>query len=229
MQILLIGDDKREANQLVKSLGKYDITAKWIRNAGDAFPAFTSVDLVLLDFSPPDIDGITACRAMRSICDVPVVVLTSRTEVETRVRALRAGADDYLTKPISPAELIARIHAVARRARATRRRDRVRVADIDIDIARQVVRVGGADITTSRKEFQLLALLADEAGRVCPRERLIAQIWGRPWPGANDTLNVHVAMLRAKIGRPELIQTVRGIGYRLRPDRRSGRLATCGK
>lgn len=229
MQILLIGDGKREANQLVKSLSKYDITAEWIGNVSDAFPAFTTVDLVLLDFSLPDIDGVTACRAIRSICDVPVVVLTSGTAVQTGVRALRAGADDYLTKPISPAELIARIHAVARRTRAAARQDTLRIADIDIDIARQVVRVGGTDITTTRKEFQLLALLADEAGRVCPRERLIAQIWGRPWPGANDTLNVHVAMLRAKIGRPELIQTVRGIGYRLRSDKRTERLATCGR
>jgi DNA-binding response OmpR family regulator len=227
MRILLIEDDKPAAKSLIKSLQKYDITAEWLRKGGDAFPALTTMDLVLLDLSLPDIDGVTVCRAIRSISDVPLVILTGCTEIKTRVRALRAGADDYLTKPVNPAELVARINAVIRRARSADRQATVRIADIDIDLARQAVRVGGVDVTTTRKEFQLLALLADQEGRVCPRERLIAQIWGRPWPGANDTLNVHVAMLRAKIGRPELIQTVRGIGYRLRPDRRNERLVRC--
>jgi DNA-binding response OmpR family regulator len=148
--------------------------------------------------------------------------------VDDRILGLHAGADDYLVKPYDVGELVARVHAVRRR-----RGDAVpgagggtagvvQVGDVHIDLVRHQVTVADEAITLSRKEFQVLALVVGAGGAVCTRERIIAEVWGRSWAGANRTLDVHVATLRTKLGRPALVETVRGVGYRLTADGHAG-------
>ncbi|HXV94170.1 MAG TPA: response regulator transcription factor, partial [Pseudonocardia sp.] len=179
----------------------------------------TGVDVVLLDLGLPDVDGIDVCRAIRAVSDVPVIVVSARGEVDDRILGLHSGADDYLVKPYDIGELVARVHAVLRRrgpVDATGEATDVVVADeVRIDLQRHAVTVDGRPVALTRKEFQVLALLAGARGAVCTRSRIVAEVWGRSWPGANRTLDVHVATLRTKLGRPDLVQTVRGVGYRL--------------
>jgi DNA-binding response OmpR family regulator len=149
---------------------------------------------------------------------VPVIVVSARGEVDDRILGLHSGADDYLVKPYDIGELVARVHTVYRRRRAGTASvggDVVRVADVEVDMHRHSVTVGGEPVTLTRKEFQVLALLASSGGAVCTRSRIVAEVWGRSWAGANRTLDVHVATLRTKLGRADLVQTVRGVGYRL--------------
>jgi DNA-binding response OmpR family regulator len=185
----------------------------------DAVEHLGGVDVVLLDLGLPDADGVDVCRAIREASDVPVIVVTARGDVEDRIVGLHSGADDYVVKPYDVGELVARIHAVQRRRgpEASEAVDRVvTTADgVAIDLGRHTVTVDGAEVVLTRKEFQVLALLASARGTVCTRTRIVAEVWGRSWPGANRTLDVHVATLRTKLGRPELVQTVRGVGYRL--------------
>jgi len=173
-------------------------------------------DVVLVDLDLPGIDAISFCRAIRAASDVPMIVLTDRGQVGRRIEALHAGADDYLVKPCDVAELVARFHAINwRRGPAVGFQTTISRGEVEINLVRQSVTVAGVALRLSRKELQILALIAAEDGAVCPRERLVAEVWGRPWPGAQETLNVHLATLRAKLKCPDLIETVRGIGYRL--------------
>lgn len=150
------------------------------------------VEVVLLDLGLPDFDGTVVCRAIRAISDVPIIV-TGRAETGACIRSLRCGADDYLVKPYDISELLARIHAVRRRCTQPSRTDPVvRRGDVAIDLARLIVSVAGKPVLLSTKELQVLALIAAERGEVCSRDRLIVEIWGRPWPGATSTLNVHI-------------------------------------
>ncbi|GAA5171459.1 response regulator transcription factor [Pseudonocardia eucalypti] len=215
-RILLVEDDYKVAGALTSALRKYRLSVPHV-SAGDSVPdQLDGADLVLLDLSLPDVDGLDLCRRIRAESNTPIIILTGRAGTNDRVRGLRAGADDYVVKPVDVAELLARIHAVLRRYRPTEARPRViRATDVNIDLMRQIVTVANTRITLTRKEFQLLALIAEEDGEVCSRDRLVQQIWGRPWPGAYSTLNVHIATLRSKIGRPEIVQTIRGVGYRL--------------
>jgi DNA-binding response OmpR family regulator len=143
-------------------------------------------------------------------------VLTARGEVAERILGLHSGADDYVVKPCDVGELVARMHAVARRRRpAPPAMDLVEWGDVTVDLAAHRVLVAGRPVLLARKEFQVLALIAAGRGATCTRERLVAQAWGRSWRGANRTLDVHVASLRTKLGRPGMIETVRGVGFRL--------------
>jgi DNA-binding response OmpR family regulator len=165
------------------------------------------------------VDGVDVCREIRAAGDVPVIVVSARGEVDDRIQSLHCGADDYLVKPFDTGELLARMHAVLRRrAPALAPGDPgevVTVADVRVDLRRHEVAVAGHPVALTRKEFQILALLATAGGTVCTRGRIVGEVWGRSWPGANRTLDVHVATLRTKLGRPELVTTVRGVGYRL--------------
>jgi DNA-binding response OmpR family regulator len=216
VQVLLIEDDDRVAAALSAVLARNGMAVRRVACGREAFRALHGVDLVLLDLGLPDVDGVEVCRRVRAAADLPVIILTARGGVGERVLGLHSGADDYVVKPCDVGELVARIHAVARRCRpAPPVVDLVEWGDVTVDLAGQRVLVDGRPVVLARKEFQVLALIAGGRGAVCTRERLVAQAWGRSWRGANRTLDVHVANVRAKLGRPEMIATVRGVGFRL--------------
>jgi len=176
------------------------------------------VDLVLLDLGLPDIDGLDVCRRLRAIDDVPIIAVTARGEQHERVRGLHTGVDDYVVKPYALVELLARMEAVLRRSVGRRRPDQagvVTVGDLTVDLARRTVEVAGQPVPLTRKEFELLAMLAREPGAVVPRDRIVVEVWQTTFEGSSRTLDVHVATLRSKLGRPGLVETVRGVGYRL--------------
>ena len=175
-------------------------------------------DLVVLDLILPDMDGIDVCRELRSGGDMGIVILTARHLVGERVHGLEAGADDYLPKPFAFEELLARIRAVLRR-RSTSKESIVRVGDLEVDIERRQVRRGNRSIVLTTREFELLKLLAQNAGKPLHREFLIQRIWGYNFEGETDPLKVYINFLRRKLnaqGEADLIQTVLGFGYVLR-------------
>jgi len=169
---------------------------------------------VVLDLGLPDVDGFELCRRLRTVGDVPILILTARDEEVDRIVGLELGADDYLTKPFSPRELVARVRAVLRRAEPGEA-GMIVIGDLRIDLRRRSAELGGEPLSLRTLEFELLAELARNAGRVVKRNLLLDRVWGISFAGGTRTVDVHVAQLRKKLGRPELIQTVRGIGYRL--------------
>jgi DNA-binding response OmpR family regulator len=219
VHILLVEDDDRIAAALRPALRRHGMTTTRLSRGRGAVDHLAGVGLVLLDLGLPDVDGVDVCRDIRAVSAVPVIVVSARGEVDDRILGLDSGADDYLVKPYDIGELVARVHAVYRRRRAETvsggAEDVVEVDGVTVDLTRHTVSVEGRPVTLTRKEFQVLALLASSGGAVCPRSRIVAEVWGRSWAGANRTLDVHVATLRTKLGRPELVQTVRGVGYRL--------------
>jgi DNA-binding response OmpR family regulator len=220
MRILLVEDDNRVADALSTALRRhgYDVTRA---GTGQEALAASTVDLVLLDLGLPDTDGIEVCRALRRRGHVAIIAVTARGEERHRVAGLRAGADDYVVKPFGMAELRARIDAVMRRVRPHERvgwPDPIALGPLRIDFARHQITRDGQPISLTRKEFDLLTLLAREPGTVVPREHILAEVWQTTWRGAGRTLDVHVATLRAKLGDPAIVETVRGVGYRLAVD-----------
>jgi DNA-binding response OmpR family regulator len=218
LHILLVEDDDRIAAALRPALHRHGMTTTRLSVGRGAVDHLADVDVVLLDLGLPDIDGVDVCRAIREVSEVPVIVVSARGEVDDRILGLHSGADDYLVKPYDIGELVARVHAVYRRRRvgpSAAPGDVVSVDDVTVDLHRHTVTVDGNPVTLTRKEFQVLALLASSGGAVCTRSRIVAEVWGRSWAGANRTLDVHVATLRTKLGRADLVQTVRGVGYRL--------------
>jgi DNA-binding response OmpR family regulator len=218
VHILLVEDDDRVAAALRPALHRHGMTTIRLATGRGAADHLAGVDVVLLDLGLPDIDGVDVCRAIRERSDVPVIVVSARGEVDDRILGLHSGADDYLVKPYDIGELVARVHAVYRRRRLaapTGPDDVVEIDGVRVDLHKHTVTVGDRPVNLTRKEFQVLALLATAGGAVCTRSRIVAEVWGRSWAGANRTLDVHVATLRTKLGRPEFVQTVRGVGYRL--------------
>lgn len=175
-------------------------------------------DLVLLDLVLPGLDGIDVCRSIRARSQAPVIVLSARDSIEDRVRGLDAGADDYLVKPFSFAELLARIRAALRRG-GTPGDAVLRAGALGIDTASRSIVRGGRRIALTMREFDLLLLLAENAGRVVPRRVIQERVWGHDWESDNDPVKVYVSYLRKKLnqpGEPDVIQSCRGIGYMLR-------------
>jgi two-component system response regulator MtrA len=171
---------------------------------------------VVLDLGLPDVDGFDLCRRLRGSADVPILILTARDEEADRVIGLELGADDYLTKPFSPRELVARVRAVLRRAEPVPPESRViEVGELRVDLRTRRATIAGSPLTLRTLEFELLAELARNAGNVVTRDRLLDRVWGLSFAGGTRTVDVHVAQLRKKLGRPALIHTVRSVGYRL--------------
>jgi len=171
---------------------------------------------VVLDLGLPDVDGFDLCRRLRGSAAVPILILTARDEEADRVIGLELGADDYLTKPFSPRELVARVRAVLRRAEPVPPESRViEVGELRVDLRTRRATFAGSPLTLRTLEFELLAELARNAGNVVTRDRLLDRVWGLSFAGGTRTVDVHIAQLRKKLGRPALIHTVRSVGYRL--------------
>ncbi|SFS51633.1 response regulator transcription factor [Saccharopolyspora flava] len=219
MRVLLVEDDDGVANALVDVLDSHGHRTTRVARGADALLQHREHDLVLLDLGLPDTDGLEVLRKLRRIGPIPVVVLTARGEERSVVRGLRSGADDYLVKPVRMAELLARIEAVARRGRhLSPGSESVEVADVRIDLRTRRVQVAGQEVELTRKEFDVLAILASEAGTAVSRQRLMDEVWGDAYLAVSRSLDVHIAQLRAKLGRPDLLVTIRGFGYRLGDD-----------
>jgi len=212
VRVLVVEDDPAVAEPLLEGLQRNGLDVHHVAFARDVVPAAHDVDVVLLDLGLPDGDGITILRDLRQVTEVPVIIVTARGHEADRVIGLELGADDYVVKPFSVRELSARIRAVSRRRRveAPLAAGRVR-----IDRSQRRAFVDEQEVDLTAKEFDLLAVLAEEPGRVVPRQELFSRVWDPVWHGTGKTLDVHVSALRRKLHDPELIETVRGVGYRL--------------
>ncbi len=216
MRVLLVEDDDAIAEPLAEGLGREGLEVVRV-STGAAALAAEPVELVLLDLGLPDLDGLEVCRQLRARSSVPVIVITARGEELDRVLGLELGADDYVVKPFGFRELMARIRAVTRRTGAAApMASRVQVGALEVDLRARRVLVSGVEVELTRKEFDLLALLVSDPGALRTRQEILETVWDAHWYGPTKTLDVHVAALRKKLGDPALIETVRGVGFRLR-------------
>ena len=173
--------------------------------------------LVVLDVGLPDIDGLEVCRRIRATSALPVIFLTARADEIDRVLGLELGADDYLTKPFAPAELVARVKAVLRRTDGPQTAEILQAGRAVVDVGRREIRVEDAAVDFTTKEFDLLRFLAERAGLAMSRQQILDHVWGHDWYGDERTVDVHIAQVRKKLGAACTIATVRGLGYRLEP------------
>ncbi|GAA4050608.1 response regulator transcription factor [Streptomyces shaanxiensis] len=257
IQVLLIEDDETIAEPLAEGLGNFGLTVDHVTTGAEGLRRPYG-DVVLLDLGLPDMDGIDVCRGIRQVSDVPVIILSARGEEADRVLGLELGADDYLAKPFSVRELVARVRAVTRRTQRTEAvaepaaaalprssyetgpspsyeiapppaQEAAPPASYDETVARPAyapgplvvdrrtrqVWVGEMPVALTPKEFELLALLAEDPGAVYSRQQILDRVWDPHYEGPTKTLDVHVASLRRKLGDPAWIQTLRGVGFRL--------------
>ncbi|MDU0303538.1 MULTISPECIES: response regulator transcription factor [unclassified Streptomyces] len=217
VRVLAVESDSEVAKGLVRDLWRHGFQAESVSTGAQALHQYRNADLLLVDLDLPDLDGVELCRNIRAVCDVPIIVVTARDSELDRVMSLRAGSDDYVPKPYSLAELIARIEAVMRRAlRQPASPDEVvAVGPLSIDPRAREIRLDGRTIEVTRKEFDLLYLLASRPGMVVTREQIMVQVWrdSRSVPGR--TIDTHVSSLRSKLGSSDWIVTARGVGFRL--------------
>jgi len=215
--LLLLVEDEPSVGGLVRTyLERSGYRVVWVRSGEEALVELgrQSPRLVVLDVGLPGIDGFEVCRRIRARSSVPVLMLTARDEEPDRVGGLELGADDYVTKPFSPRELAARIKAVLRRSESEPRTEELELGGVSLRRDAHEVTVDGEPVELTGKEFDLLAFLLEHPGIVFSREQLLDRVWGLSYPGGTRTVDVHVAQLRRKLGRPELIVTVRGAGYK---------------
>ncbi|MEW2520992.1 response regulator transcription factor [Actinacidiphila alni] len=247
MRLLLVEDDDRVAAALSAVLGKHGFDVRHARSGEEAIQALLpgegpAYDCVLLDLGLPDQDGFEVCSRIRRRTATPVIMVTARADVRSRIHGLNLGADDYVVKPYDTGELLARIHAVSRRpplrpqgapgqltggtdvtgadqsprgGPGPQENAKLLLGPVTIELSTRRVTVEGALIALTRKEFDLLSLLAKRPGVVFRREQIISEVWRTAWEGTGRTLEVHVASLRSKLRTPAMIETVRGVGYRL--------------
>ena len=215
VHVLVVEDDRSIGEQLVRGLSRAGCRVDLVGSAAAAL-AHVDVQLVLLDLGLPDGDGIELCHRIREVTSAPILVVTARDTEQERVTALDAGADDYIAKPFGFAELLARMRAALRRAGTDGPRTLVNHGSLVIDLAAQRVTVDGTEIALTAKEFDILACLATEPGRLVTREEIFDRAWDAHWYGPTKVLDVHIAALRRKLGDASLIETVYGRGFRLR-------------
>lgn len=229
MRLLLVEDDDHVAAALSAILARHGFHVTHARNGEEALQAVLpaahgerpSYGVILLDLGLPDQDGYQVCGRIRKLTTTPVIMVTARADVRSRIHGLNLGADDYVVKPYDTGELLARIHAVSRRTSGgedgagAAEDSTLRLGQVTIELPTRRVSVDGDAVPLTRKEFDLLALLAQRPGVVFRREQIISEVWRTSWEGTGRTLEVHVASLRSKLRMPALIETVRGVGYRL--------------
>ncbi|MEU4017194.1 response regulator transcription factor [Microbacterium sp. NPDC028030] len=220
MRILIVEDDDRVAGALEAFLARSGYATVRAADGAAALELLgADTEVVLLDLGLPDIDGVDLCRRIRGRSEVPIVIVTARNQVAERIKGLRAGADDFVVKPYDVHELLARIEAVTRRSRPMRSESdaRVRLLDgaLEIDLVSRQVLAEGVPVDLTRKEFDIVAVLARYPGVAVPKERLIREVWNTDWRGFGHSLEVHVGAIRKKTGARSVIETVRGVGYRL--------------
>lgn len=212
----MVEDDPAVSASLVSGLSRHGMETVAVGDGAGALSALHDVDLVLLDLGLPDLDGTEVCRRIRERSAVPVIVVSARSEELDRVVLLESGADDYVGKPFGLRELVARIRAVIRRSNGTGPPSQVLdLGPLVVDLRSHEVRVDGETVELTPKEFDLLAHLAAEPGAALARRSILEDVWDINWYGSPKTLDVHVASLRRKLGHPEWIQAVRGVGFKL--------------
>jgi DNA-binding response OmpR family regulator len=215
-QLLLVEDEEAIGSLVRGYLEQSGFRIEWVRSGEAALERLDEVRprLVILDIGLPGQDGFDVCRGIQARSPVPILMLTARDEEPDRVVGLELGADDYVTKPFSPRELAARVKAVLRRTEPAPRADRLELGDVILDSEAREVTVAGTPVELTGKEFDLLAYLVENAGIVVSRDQLLDRVWGMTYAGGTRTVDVHVAQLRRKLGRPEAIRTLRGSGYK---------------
>lgn len=226
--VLLVEDEASIAEPFAHALSRNGFRPTVVGTGADAIElAGTShFDIVLLDLALPDGDGRDVCRRLRRASDVPIIMVTASGTVTDRVVGLEIGADDYVVKPFAIGEVLARMRAVLRRPHAAPK-EGIGAGDLRIDLGARRCWLAERELDLTRKEFDLLARLARDAGRVVTRETLMSDVWDMNWFGSTKTLDVHIAWLRRKFGddpaNPRYIHTVRGVGFRLDPGRERAR------
>jgi two-component system, OmpR family, response regulator RegX3 len=223
--VLVVEDEESITTPLTESLAREGFDATVAGTAAEALELAATLDpdLVLLDVMLPDGSGLDVCRELRRASRVPIIMVTARGEEADRVVGLELGADDYVTKPFSAREVVARMRALLRRAEPatgdTATDGRLEVGGLVVDPATRLASLDGRALELSRKEFDLLRVLAEEAGRVVTREQLLRDVWETTWLGSTKTLDVHVSAVRRQLGddpaAPRYLHTVRGVGFRL--------------
>ncbi len=219
--VLIIEDDAAIRSALIRTLvaAGHTVTSAAAGLGGLSLAVDERPDLVVLDLGLPDIDGLQVLAMLRAVSAVPVIVATTQDDERVIVQALDAGADDYLVKPFGAEQLEARIRAVARRASTPGAVAPVRVGELVVDSVRREVTLGGIPIDLSRKEFDLLWLLAQRAGEVVTKREILAEVWRQAYGGGDRTVDVHLSWLRRKLGEtaaePRYLHSVRGVGVRL--------------
>jgi len=220
--VLVVEDESSIASFVSLYLKNAGYGVKTAANGTDALAevAAATPDLIVLDLMLPDIDGIEVCKRVRQRSDVPILMLTARDEDVDKIIGLEVGADDYLTKPFNPRELVARVKSILRRTTPDRRdleSETIEHGDLHVDAGRREVRVGEDEIQLAPKEFDLLWELLDHRGLVLTRDQLLERVWGYTFAGDTRTVDVHVRQLRRKLGDASPIVTVWGVGYKVSP------------
>ncbi len=224
--VLVVDDEKTLVKALSFNLEKEGFRVEQAYDGEEALKKVFEIkpDIVVLDLMLPEVDGFEVCRRIRKKLEVPIIMLTARSEDIDKVLGLELGADDYLTKPFNSRELVARIKAILRRStvRDEEARKLIQIGRLQVDLLQHRVRLGEQEIGLTSKEFALLSFLAANAGNVYSREQLLEQVWGYDYYGDVRTVDVHIRHLREKLekdpGNPELIITVWGTGYKIRED-----------
>jgi DNA-binding response OmpR family regulator len=222
--ILVVEDESSIASFVALYLKNAGFSVQTVPTGGEALAVVAdgAPSLIVLDLMLPDVDGIEVCRRIRTTSDVPILMLTARDEDVDKIIGLEVGADDYMTKPFNPRELVARVKSILRRATPERRLPESAVithGDLTVDAGRREVRVGGDEVQLAPKEFDLLWELLDHRGLVLTRDQLLERVWGYTFAGDTRTVDVHVRQLRRKLGDASPIVTVWGVGYKVSPAR----------
>jgi two-component system alkaline phosphatase synthesis response regulator PhoP len=226
--VLVVEDEASIASFVALYLKNAGYSVRTVATGGEALSQATTEppSLIVLDLMLPDVDGIEVCRRIRSSSDIPILMLTARDEDVDKIIGLEVGADDYLTKPFNPRELVARVKSILRRSGPERREPGsavLRHGDLMIDSGRREVRVGDDEIQLAPKEFDLLWELLDHRGLVLTRDQLLERVWGYTFAGDTRTVDVHVRQIRRKLGDASPIVTVWGVGYKVSPTKDAAR------